>query len=82
MFLATTVTEDEEYILGELAPSTSAPPLFVVSDPNCVECLKKYLVRVAAYSLSLQLDQKMDFPSEQLNTCCIKKWSYIQAFIK
>lgn len=72
MFLATTVTEDEEYILGELAPSTSAPPLFVVSDPNCVECLKKCLVRVAVYSLSLRLDQKMDFPSEQLNTCCIK----------
>ena len=43
---------------------------------------KKCLVRVAVYSLSLQLDQKNGFPIKTTEHLLYKKWSYIQAFIK
>lgn len=44
MFLATTVEEDEEFILGQLGPKTST---LLLSDPNCGECWmsEKCLVR-------------------------------------
>lgn len=69
VFLATTVKEDKEYIVGELTPKTMHcfRLLLLIQTVVNVKCLKNAFKEFGVHSVSLQLDQKMDFPSKQFN---------------
>lgn len=76
--------QKKDYICGVLNPEPAHCHCWLFylirTVPN-VECLKKCLGLGGFIQSTLQFDQKTDFPSKQLNTCC-KIRSYIQAFIK
>lgn len=66
--------------VGELGPEPALCYRFDVPLPNHVDDMKDASREDEVDSQ--QLGQKMDFPSNQLNTRCTQKMSYMWAFIK